>query len=111
MKPPSVDHWAFSPLGETIAKTTVRFKSFTDFAAKFEKLRSEGLPDRTQQIENFMDEAIPFPRKAARKIIKAVVKDFAKHKPLIDASKVNETTWEQDADARRAAGAKPAQPQ
>ena len=105
------DHWAFSPLGETIAKTTVRFKSFTDFAAKFEKLRSEGLPDRTQQIENFMDEAIPFPRKAARKIIKAVVKDFAKHKPLIDASKVNETTWEQDADARRAAGAKPAQPQ
>ncbi|MEN9730756.1 MAG: hypothetical protein RL488_66 [Actinomycetota bacterium] len=105
------DHWAFSPLGETIAKTTVRFKSFADFAAKFEKLRSEGLPDRTQQIENFMDEAIPFPRKAARKIIKAVVKDFAKQKPLIDASKVNETTWEQDADARRAAGAKPAQPQ
>ena len=105
------DHWAFSPLGETIAKTTVRFKSFAAFEAGFEKLRSEGLPDRTEQIENFMDEAIPFPRKAARKIIKAVIKDFAKHKPLIDASKVTETTWEQEADARRAAGAALAQPQ
>jgi hypothetical protein len=105
------DHWAFSPLGETIAKTTVRFKSFAEFAAGFEKLRSEGLPDRTEQIENFTDEAIPFPRKAARKIIKAVIKDFTKHKPLIDASKVTETTWEQEADARRAAGATPAQPQ
>jgi hypothetical protein len=104
------DHWAFSPLGETIAKTSVRFKTFADFAGKFEKLRAEGLPDRTEQIENFMDEAIPFPRKAARRIIKAVVKDFEKKKPLIDASKVIETTWEQDADARRAAGATPEQP-
>ena len=98
------DHWAFSPLGETIAATSVRFKSFIEFGHNFDKLRAEGLPDRTRQIENFMDEAIPFPRKAARKIIKALVKDFAKQKPLIDASKVIETTWEQDADARRAAG-------
>ena len=105
------DHWAFSPLGETIAKTSVRFKSFEDFAANFDNLRESGLPDRTQQIENFMDEAIPFPRKAARRIIKAVVKDFGKQKPLIDASRVIETTWEQDADARRAAGVAPAQPQ
>jgi len=103
----SKDHWAFSPLGETIAKTTVRFKSFEDFAAKFEALKTDGLPDRSQEIENFMDEAIPFPRKASRKIIKAVVKDFAKQKPLIDASKVTATTWEQEADARRAANAKP----
>ena len=103
----SKDHWAFSPLGETIAKTTVRFKSFEDFAAKFEALKTDGLPDRSQEIENFMDEAIPFPRKASRKIIKAVVKDFAKQKPLIDASKVTATTWEQEADARRAASAKP----
>ena len=105
------DHWAFSPLGETIAKTTVRFHSFTEFGHAFDELRAEGLPDRTQEIENFLDEAIPFPRKAAKKIIKAVIKDHAKGKPLIDASKVIETTWEQDADARRAAGAKPAQPQ
>jgi hypothetical protein len=101
------DHWAFSPLGETIAKTTVRFKSFEDFANSFEKLKTEGLPDRSQEIENFMDEAIPFPRKAARKIIKAVVKDFAKHKPLFDPSKVTATTWEQEAEARKAANVKP----
>lgn len=101
------DHWAFSPLGETIAKTTVGFKSFEDFANSFEKLKTEGLPDRSQEIENFMDEAIPFPRKAARKIIKAVVKDFAKQKPLIDASKVTATTWEQEAEARKAANVKP----
>ena len=105
------DHWAFSPLGETIAKTSVRYKDFADFVKNFEQLRTEGLPDRTQQIENFMDEAIPFPRRSARKITKAVLKDFAKKKPLIDASRVIETTWEQDADARRAAGAAPAQPQ
>jgi hypothetical protein len=104
------DHWAFSPLGETIAKTTVRFKSFSDFAAQFDKLRAEGLPDRTQQIENFMDEALPFPRKAARKIIKAVVKDFAKKTPLVDASLATESTWEQEADARRGVGGVPAQP-
>ena len=101
------DHWAFSPLGETIAKTTVGFKSFEDFANSFEKLKTEGLPDRSQEIENFMDEAIPFPRKAARKIIKAVVKDFAKKKPLVDASKVTATTWEQEAEARKAANVKP----
>ena len=101
------DHWAFSPLGETIAKTTVRFKSFEDFAKSFEQLKTEGLPDRSQEIENFMDEAIPFPRKAARKIIKAVVKDFAKKKPLVDASKVTATTWEQEAEARKAANVKP----
>ncbi len=101
------DHWAFSPLGETIAKTTVRFKSFEDFANSFEKLKTEGLPDRSQEIENFMDEAIPFPRKAARKIIKAVVKDFAKQKPLFDPSKVTATTWEQEAEARKAANVKP----
>lgn len=101
------DHWAFSPLGETIAKTTVRFKSFEDFAKSFEQLKTEGLPDRSQEIENFMDEAIPFPRKAARRIIKAVVKDFAKQKPLIDASKVTATTWEQEAEARKAANVKP----
>ncbi len=98
------DHWAFSPLGETIAATSVRFKSFVEFGHAFEKLRAQGLPDRSEQIENFMDEAIPFPRKAARKIIKAVVKDFDKKMPLIDASRMIETTWEQDADARRAAG-------
>jgi UDP-N-acetylglucosamine 2-epimerase len=101
------DHWAFSPLGETIAKTTVGFKDFEDFANSFEKLKTEGLPDRSQEIENFMDEAIPFPRKAARKIIKAVVKDFAKKKPLVDASKVTATTWEQEAEARKAANVKP----
>lgn len=104
------DHWAFSPLGETIAKTTVKFDSFGAFARRFEKLRMDGLPDRTFEIENFMDEAIPFPRKAAKKIIKAVVKDHAKGKPLIDPDRVIETTWEQDADARRAAGATPSQP-
>jgi hypothetical protein len=104
------DHWAFSPLGEIIANTTVRFKSFEAFEAKFEKLREEGLPDRSEQIEDFMDEAIPFPRKAARKIIKAVVKDFGKQKPLIDPAKVIETTWEQDADASRGVDGVPAQP-
>lgn len=107
----SKDHWEFSPLGETIAKTTLRYKSFEKFAADFDEMRTNGLPDRSQQIENFMDEAIPFPRKAARKIVKAIVRDFAKQKPLIDASKLIETTWEQDADARRAALATPAQPQ
>jgi len=101
------DHWAFSPLGETIAKTTVGFKSFEDFANSFEKLKTEGLPDRSQEIENFMDEAIPFPRKAARKIIKAVLKDFAKKKPLLDPFKVTSTTWEQEAEARKAANVKP----
>ena len=101
------DHWVFSPLGETISKTTVRFKSFEDFAKGFEQLKTEGLPDRSQEIENFMDEAIPFPRKAARKIIKAVLKDFAKKKPLFDTSKVTATTWEQEAEARKAANVKP----
>ena len=104
------DHWAFSPLGETIAKTTVRFKSMSDFAAEFEKLRADGLPDRTQQIENFMDEALPFPRKAARRIIKEIVKDFAKKTPLVDASLATESTWEQEADARRGVDGVPAQP-
>ncbi len=104
------DHWAFSPLGETIAKTTVRFKSFDAFAAEFDKLRKEGLPDRKEAIENFLDEAIPYPRKAAKKIIKAVVKDFAKGSPLIDPTIDLGPTWEQEADARRAAGAKPELP-
>lgn len=104
------DHWAFSPLGETIAKTTVRFKSFEDFASNFEALKTEGLPERTQQIENFLDEAMPFPRKAARKIIKAVVKDFAKKTPLIDASLAVETTWEHEANVRRGVDGVPAQP-
>ena len=70
----------------------------------------QGLPDRSEQIEDFMDEAIPFPRKAARKIIKAVVKDFAKQTPLIDPTKAIEATWEQEADARRGVNGVPAQP-
>lgn len=105
------DHWAFSPLGETIAKTSIRYSSFAEFAENFDVLKENGLPDRTKEIDQFLAEAIPFPGKAAKRIVRAIRKDFEKHSPLIDPASVSESTWEQEADARRAAGATPEQPQ
>ena len=105
------DHWAFSPLGETIAKTSIRYSSFAEFAENFDVLKANGLPDRTKEIDQFLAEATPYPGKAAKRIVRAIRKDFEKHTPLIDPASVTESTWEQEADARRAAGAAPEQPQ
>lgn len=103
------DHWKFSPLGETIAKTTLRYPDAEAFAADFNRLVAEGLPDRSEEIQEFTAQAIPYPGKAAKRIVRAVLKDFAKGSPLIDPASVTAITWEQEAEIRKAGGVAPEQ--
>ena len=102
------DHWKFSPLGETIAATSVRFGSFAEFEAAFHSLRENGLPDRSAEIETFLAAASPFPGQAASKIVEAIVDDYPS--PLVNPASATAQTWEQGAELRRAAGVTPAQP-
>jgi hypothetical protein len=66
------DHWAFTPLGELAAATSIRVTNFAGFESALNKAIEWGLPNRSAEIDVLFAAASPFPGKAAEKIIEQI---------------------------------------
>lgn len=71
------DHWAFTPLGEIAAATTIRVHSMTELDAALMAARAHTLPDRSAEIDALFAAASPFPGEAAQRIVQTVLDDAA----------------------------------
>ncbi len=69
------DHWAFTPLGELAAATSIRVSDFAGFESRLRKTIEWGLPKRSAEIDALFAAASPYPGKAAEKIIEQVLAD------------------------------------
>lgn len=69
------DHWAFTPLGEMAARSTIRVTSITEFDEALSAVRAGKAPDRTAQIAELRAEVSPHPGEAARRIVEIVRRD------------------------------------
>jgi len=63
------DHWAFTPLGELAAATSIRVADFAGFESELKKAIEWGLPSRRSEIDALFAAASPYPGKAAEKIV------------------------------------------
>ena len=88
------DHWAFSPLGEIAAAANIRLADFAGFETLLDEIRTEGLPDYSDQIARLRAAASPYPGKAASRIVQIVAEDFAAGTPLVDPSVIKTLAWE-----------------
>lgn len=88
------DHWKFSPMGEIAVRANWRISSFSDFAAKFDEIRQNGLGDYSGPIEALRLAANPHPGQAARRIIEIVRADFEAGTDLVEKSSITELAWE-----------------
>jgi hypothetical protein len=68
-------HWAFNPLGEIAANSTIRVSDFAALAETIQKAREWGLPPRHQEIDELFAAASPFPGEAAKRIVAIVRAD------------------------------------
>jgi hypothetical protein len=66
------DHWAFTPLGELAAATSIRVSDFAGFESALKKAIEWGLPNRSTEIDALFAAASPYPGKAAEKIIEQI---------------------------------------
>jgi len=87
-------HWEFSPLGEIAAEANIRLTSMDAFEQLLDEVRTQGLPDRTEQIAALRSAASPYPGQAARRIVETVAADSAAGTPLVDKSLVRRIPWE-----------------
>ncbi|MFM7030243.1 MAG: hypothetical protein ACKOWK_04165 [Micrococcales bacterium] len=87
-------HWEFSPLGELAADANIRLASMDGFEQLLDEVRTQGLPDRSEQIAALRSAASPYPGQAAQRIVEIVAADVAAGTPLVDKSLVRRTAWE-----------------
>lgn len=69
------DHWAFTPLGEMAARSTIRVTSMAEFDEALSAVRLGRAPDRTAQIAELRAEVSPHPGEAAQRIVETVRRD------------------------------------
>ncbi len=69
------DHWAFTPLGELAADTTLRVTSMAEFDVTFTAVRSNTAEDRTTEIATLRAQVSPHPGRAAHMIVDIVRAD------------------------------------
>lgn len=69
------DHWAFTPLGEMAARSTIRVTSMPEFDEALSAVRLGSAPDRTAQIAELRAEVSPHPGEAAQRIVETVRRD------------------------------------
>ncbi len=68
-------HWAFTPLGDAAAATTLRVTSMAEFDEAFATVRTDTAPDRTTQIAALRAQVSPYPGRAAQIIVDTVRAD------------------------------------
>ncbi len=87
-------HWEFSALGEIAAAANIRLSDFGAFETLLDEIRTEGMPDYSEQIARLRAAASPYPGKAASRIVEIVAADAAAGTGLVDASQVTALAWE-----------------
>jgi len=87
-------HWDFSPLGQIAAAANIRLTNFDGFETLFEQIRTDGLPDYSEEIALLRKAASPYPGQAASRIVDLVADDFAAGTPLVDPTLIKQVAWE-----------------
>jgi CDP-glycerol glycerophosphotransferase (TagB/SpsB family) len=90
-------HWKFTAIGELAADASIRVKSFLELEKTIEQSRTQGLPDRSTQINRLTAASSPNPGESAARILEKVYLDFAGPEgpsPLVDKTRINEVPWE-----------------
>jgi CDP-glycerol glycerophosphotransferase (TagB/SpsB family) len=88
------NHWDFAPLGELAAAANIRVHSYEEFESVFDQIRTDGLPDFSEQIAALRAAANPYPGKAAKRIVELTAADYAAGTPLVDPSVIKTPAWE-----------------
>jgi hypothetical protein len=79
------------------ADASVRVRTFAELETEIFNSRTNGLPDRSKQIQKLIEASSPYPGDSARKIVEKVFEDFTGPNgpsPLVDKSKIKEVPWE-----------------
>jgi hypothetical protein len=90
-------HWQLTATGELAADASVRVRTFAELETEIFNSRTNGLPDRSKQIQKLIEASSPYPGDSARKIVEKVFEDFTGPNgpsPLVDKSKIKEVPWE-----------------
>ena len=87
-------HWEFSPLGQIAAAANIRLTNFDGFESLFEQIRTDGLPDYSEEIALLRKAASPYPGQAAKRIVDLVAEDYAAGTPLVDPTLIKQVAWE-----------------
>jgi len=87
-------HWEFSPLGELAVAANIRLSNFATFEELFDSIRTEGLPDYSEQVAALKRAASPYPGQAAAKIIDTVAGHYQQQVPLVNKAQLTEVPWE-----------------